>query len=152
MTGLRWIGELADYNFNICYRPGKANVDADMLSQMSLDMDLYMTSCTEETTQQVLQATISGVQIQEKTPWVSTLTDEPTLFIKETQGKPCSKVADVSTAQQNDPAIQRVLQLKKNCDSLPQTVKQRQLIAVQQLLHEWSRLLVKSGLLYRWRW
>jgi hypothetical protein len=113
-TGLRWIGELADYNFNIRYRPGKANVDADTLSRMSLDMDLYMTSCTEETTQQVLQATISGVQIQEKAPWVSTLTDEPTVFIKETQGKPCSKVADVSTAQQNDPVIQRVLQLKKN--------------------------------------
>jgi hypothetical protein len=112
-TGLRWIGELADYNFNIRYRPGKANVDADTLSRMSLDMDLYMTSCTEETTQQVLQATISGVQIQEKAPWVSTLTDEPTVFIKETQGKPCSKVADVSTAQQNDPVIQRVLQLKK---------------------------------------
>ena len=31
-TGLRWIRELADYNFNIRYRPGKANVDADTLS------------------------------------------------------------------------------------------------------------------------
>ncbi|CAB4040754.1 Hypothetical predicted protein [Paramuricea clavata] len=112
-TGLRWIGELADYNFNIRYRPGKANVDADTLSRMSLDMDLYMTSCTEETTQQVLQATISGVQIQEKAPWVSTPTDEPTVLIKETQGKPCPKAADVPTAQQNDPVIQRVLQLKK---------------------------------------
>jgi hypothetical protein len=45
-------------------------------------------------------------------------------------------VADVSTAQHNDPVIQRVLQLKKNYNSLPQTVKQRELIAVQQLLHE----------------
>ncbi|CAB4007478.1 Retrovirus-related Pol poly from transposon [Paramuricea clavata] len=148
-TGLRRIGELADYNFNIRYRPDKANVDADTLSRMSLDMDLYMTSCTEETTQQVLQATISGVQIQEKAPWISTITDEPTVFIKETQGKPCLKVADASTAQQNDPVIQRVLQLKKNCDCLPQTVKQREPIAVQQLLHEWSRLLVKNGLLCR---
>ena len=58
----RWIGELADDNFNIRYRPGKANVDAGTLSRMSLDMETYMKSCTEETTQQVLQATISGVQ------------------------------------------------------------------------------------------
>jgi hypothetical protein len=29
-TGLRWVGELAD--FNIRYRPGKANADADTLS------------------------------------------------------------------------------------------------------------------------
>jgi hypothetical protein len=146
-TGLRWIGELADYNFNIRYRPGKANVDTDTLSRMSLDVDLYMTPCTEETTQQVLQATISGVQIQEKAPWVSTVTDEPTVFIKETQGKLCSKVADVSTAQQNDPVIQRVLQLKTPCNRLSQTVKQREPIAGQQLLHEWNRLLVKNGLL-----
>ena len=27
-TGLRWIGELADFNFTIRYRPGKTNTDA----------------------------------------------------------------------------------------------------------------------------
>jgi hypothetical protein len=48
----RWA---TDYNFNIRYRPGKANVDADTLSRMSLNMEVYMTSCSEETTQQVLQ-------------------------------------------------------------------------------------------------
>lgn len=31
-TGLRWVGELADFNFTIHYRPGKANIDADTLS------------------------------------------------------------------------------------------------------------------------
>ena len=55
---IRSIGELADYNFNIRYRPGK---HADTLSRMSLDMEACVKSCTEETTQQVLQATISGV-------------------------------------------------------------------------------------------
>ena len=33
-TGLRWIGELKDFNFTIRYRPGKSNVDADTLSRM----------------------------------------------------------------------------------------------------------------------
>ncbi|CAB4009700.1 Hypothetical predicted protein, partial [Paramuricea clavata] len=28
-TGLRWVGELADFNFTIKYRPGKVNTDAD---------------------------------------------------------------------------------------------------------------------------
>jgi hypothetical protein len=31
-TGLRWVGALADFNFTIRYRPGKANADADTLS------------------------------------------------------------------------------------------------------------------------
>ena len=34
-TGLRWIGELADFNFTIRYRPGKTNVDADTSIQTS---------------------------------------------------------------------------------------------------------------------
>jgi hypothetical protein len=28
-TGQRWVAELADFNFKIKYRPGKANADAD---------------------------------------------------------------------------------------------------------------------------
>ena len=31
-TGLRWVGELADLNFNIKYRPGKANADMMLTS------------------------------------------------------------------------------------------------------------------------
>jgi hypothetical protein len=31
-TELRWVGELADFNSTIRYRPGKANADADTLS------------------------------------------------------------------------------------------------------------------------
>jgi len=31
-TGLRWVGELADFNFEIRCRPGKLNTDADSLS------------------------------------------------------------------------------------------------------------------------
>ena len=31
-TGLRWVNELADFNFTIKYRPGKVNTDADTLS------------------------------------------------------------------------------------------------------------------------
>ena len=149
-TGLRWIGELADYNFNIRYRPGRVNVDADTLSRMSLGMEAYMNSCTKETTQQVLQATISGVKLQDRVPWVSTLTDESDVFINDEQeGKPGSKVANIAEAQQNDSVIQRVLELKKNGSCRPPTVKQNEPMPVQRLLHEWNKLSVRNGLLCR---
>ena len=32
-TGHRWLSALAQYDFNIIYRPGKLNVDADILSR-----------------------------------------------------------------------------------------------------------------------
>ncbi len=33
-TGCRWVAELADFHFTIRYRPGKENVDADVLSRL----------------------------------------------------------------------------------------------------------------------
>ena len=32
--GQRWVAELSDYNFDILYRPGKGNIDADALSRI----------------------------------------------------------------------------------------------------------------------
>lgn len=57
-TGLRWVAKLADYNFNIKYRPGRINNDADTLSRMPLDIDQYMPVCTEETSQEVITANL----------------------------------------------------------------------------------------------
>ena len=33
-TGLHWVGELSDFNFNMKYRSGESNTDADSLSQL----------------------------------------------------------------------------------------------------------------------
>ena len=33
-TSHRWVAALAAYNFTLNYRPGKANIDADMLSRI----------------------------------------------------------------------------------------------------------------------
>ena len=46
-TGLRWINELADFNFTIRYRPGRVNTDTDSLSRIP-DFESYMGKCTEE--------------------------------------------------------------------------------------------------------
>ena len=32
-TGHRWLSSLAPYDFNIVYRPGKSNIDAEVLSR-----------------------------------------------------------------------------------------------------------------------
>ena len=39
-TGQRWVANLAKYNFNIRYKSGKANVDANALSRNPWDMQV----------------------------------------------------------------------------------------------------------------
>lgn len=37
--GMRWVAELADYNFTIKYRPGKDSIDCDYLSRNSINFE-----------------------------------------------------------------------------------------------------------------
>ena len=60
-TGYRWIASLADFEFTIKYRPGKANIDADFLSRMPTNIETYMKECTEETSQKEFAATVSAL-------------------------------------------------------------------------------------------
>jgi hypothetical protein len=81
-TGFRWIGELADFNFTIRYRPGKMNTDADTLSRLRENMSKYMDSCTAETSQDELRAIVHSIQLEDKgkVTWVSSLTHDPTVL------------------------------------------------------------------------
>ena len=40
-TGQRWVNELADFNINIHYNPGRNNTDADALSRFPEDIKEY---------------------------------------------------------------------------------------------------------------
>ena len=77
-TGLRWVGELAGSNFEICYRPGKLNVDADSLSRLPSDFKTYTDSCTEKITSESLHALISAVQALSNgdNVWIAVLTNK----------------------------------------------------------------------------
>jgi len=46
-TSLHWVGELADYRFQIKYSPGKSNNDADTLSQLLLNIEDYIQTCSQ---------------------------------------------------------------------------------------------------------
>ena len=44
-TGLRWVGELSNYNFTIKYRQGKENIDADYLSRRPMGIAEFRKQC-----------------------------------------------------------------------------------------------------------
>ena len=47
-TGMRWVSELADFNFKVKYRPGKGSQDCDYLSRNPVE-DKFSSTYTEET-------------------------------------------------------------------------------------------------------
>ena len=60
--GLRWVADLANYNFSIKYRPGKENIDADYFSRKPIDISELKKQCTEIFEPESLSAVISNVQ------------------------------------------------------------------------------------------
>ena len=153
-TGLRWVGDLTDFNFTIRYRPGKANVDADTLSRMPPDINSYMETCTETASQDVLQAVVSTVKLQEqgKVNWVSALTSDSALLSSDTpevDGSRMPKI-DIKQAQINDKTVGRVRHLIQ-CGQRPTTSERKKdTLDTQLLLHEWERLFLdKEGILRR---
>ena len=100
-TGLRWIGELADLNFDIRYCPGKTHVDADSFSRIPFYLETYMKSCTEELSPEVIQTVTHSAQVQDNgSPnWLTALTDDPTTLTLDSTvlEKPPTSQLDKST-------------------------------------------------------
>ena len=67
-VGMRWVNDLADFNFSIKYRAGKLNGDADYLSRRSLEVDEMKQACTETYDPRELDAVIANCQMQEVEP------------------------------------------------------------------------------------
>lgn len=54
-TGQRWVAALSDFDFDVVYRPGKKNTDADVLSRYPFDkiQDQLLNECTTISNQSV---------------------------------------------------------------------------------------------------
>lgn len=61
--GHRWVGEISDFRFNVRFRPGRANIDADTLSRLPLDIEAFESECTEELPTSVVQTVWEGSRV-----------------------------------------------------------------------------------------
>ena len=155
-TGLRWVGELADFNFEIRYRPGKLNVDADSLSRLPSDFNTYMDSCTERVPGESLNASISAIQTLSNgdSTWLTSLTDEEEELyqVDSLSQAACNQVTmvDLVKAQREDLHIGRVLHFIKTNHKLTVAEKHKEPPLTRKLLNEWYKLHVnrKSGFLH----
>eukprot|EP00795_Rhopilema_esculentum_P009653 gene9653-17414_t len=157
-TALRWVGELADFKFSIQYRPGKSNGDADALSRLPYDMEKYMSTCTNKSTLDMIDATIDVVQQRsnEDTAWVYVLTDPSAALFSNNHlpdesfaAKKIDKVS-VQKEQDKDASIRKIVNMMKTGNRpTPNQLKELD-YNTRLLAYEWKRLKLDSdGILTR---
>ena len=154
-TGLRWVSELADFNFTIKYRPGNANQDADTLSRIPVDFEAYMDTCTEEMSPDTRKAVTMAAKLvdQGKVNMVSPLSVDPKVFAIDPFPLPKSSTInskELLQAQLNDPAINQVLNFVNKGQKPSAKAIFRESSAVKRFLRECDKLQVTdNGLLQR---
>ncbi|XP_035987598.1 uncharacterized protein LOC118560571 [Fundulus heteroclitus] len=150
-VGHRWVGELADFRFEVRYRPGKANVDADTLSRLPVNINSYVDSCTEELSRDTILAMWEGSRAakQQDVAYVAVLNLSQRPASQSPELLPAISHAELMKSQQDDPVISQVIRLKENTNILTSDMRRGVSGLARKLLHEWGRLQLKDGLLYR---
>ena len=74
-VGHRWVGELADFHFDIKYRPGKMNADADTLSRYPVGFQHQIDEHSESVSPEVVSAVWQGTKAvhDNDVPWMAVL-------------------------------------------------------------------------------
>ena len=140
-TGHRRVAALADFNFNIKYRPGRVHRDADFFSRMKTNINSVIDECTEKTRQEDIQTTISAVctQQQGQVNWLMSVSADPKLpnsFCPPDVN--CYTPIDldlIRDAQNRDPTISMIRGYKRLARKLTTEDRQGELPQVKSFMH-----------------
>ena len=146
-TGHRWLAELSRYNFDIKYRSGKANTDADVMSRLPTPSDI------QEINRDVVVAISSSIhaaasdvllgvtpQLEEKYAGVNATTT--------TNDKDIASTTLWKDRQAKDPVLTQLISLVK---SAVKPIVSQCAESIKPYLREWERLVLEDGVLYRKR-
>ena len=148
-TGMRWVGELADYNFKVKYRPGKTSNDCDFLSRYP--------------TEEVLKSHSKEISLENISSLISRKSAENNwLLVSAVNSNVLEIHLDLSldyeikniypnlliTEQENDLTISPILNFDKN-ENKP-TFKQKRKLGrkTQILLNYWKKLTFRTQRTY----
>ena len=145
-TTIRWIGELANYNFNVKYRPGKLSTDCDYLSRHASNMDQLMKECGEEMSSETICAVFVGGKKKGKFAAVNSI------IVPELGKHAISHITseELRSEQKKDKIIGEIMQYVEDVSYPVKEVKQKMDKQQKSLLHQWKQLEInKEGILIR---
>ncbi|KAI3368495.1 hypothetical protein L3Q82_025508 [Scortum barcoo] len=136
-TEHRWAAQLAAFDFDIKYRSGRSNRNADALSRQCASGPPLVAHC--------LPGTLVPLSLQQGR--------HPDPVVPATQSLvsvfPSHSASDLSSLQENDPLLRDVLVFWQR-KAPPTSVERRQLPRpVMAILRQWDRLVEKDGVLFR---
>ena len=144
-TGMRWVTDLADFDFEIKYKPGKNNCDADGLSRKPLTIEELQHECTETCEKEDWRAVLC-------VPDISAI--QHVCISSLEASVPCSDIepvskADLGKAQSEDSVIGPVYQAMI-LGNRPTRTEYRECSAkTRLLLQQWNKLAIEEGVLVR---
>ena len=151
-TGQRWVAALAIFKFNIYYKPGKNNLDADALSRIPWPEPVCTASA--ETSSLIVKAAvvraILDAALVERVPLfeayigkaATVVTDSPERVTKMNN-------QDWRKAQREDQSIALMLDLIKQDKLKGYKAKPDEPLEFQLMLKKKSKFVTRNGLLYR---
>ena len=147
-TGMRWVADLSGYDFELKYRPGKLNGDADGLSRnpVSEDIETLERECTEKCDRTALSSLLTDPADYSCAAVAAEVLKFPSATV--TQDTPLSN-ADLQDAQMEDVDVGPVFQAmtlgarpdRRNWQTLSSRSK--------QLFRQWKRMAIVNGVLVR---
>jgi transposase InsO family protein len=144
-TGMRWVGELADYDFTLKYRPGKDSADADGLSRNPLTIEELERECTETVGRQDLSVIFSPPDVSNILP-IDVKVLECPVFPSDLKAISSS---ELGKAQSDDHIVGPIYRAV----ALNIRPKKKEWIALSRksrlLCQQWEKLQIDNGVLMR---
>ena len=142
-TSQRWVAELADFNFDIKYRPGKIHYDADALSRFPIETEFPLHVSLQEVKASMGQVnSLGGVK-----SWISSITCDMSVMPMEASCKYALSLDDIRREQEKDSVIRRVKRIIKSGER--GSVKREMPPTMKILISNVKKLELVNDILYR---
>ena len=147
-TGLRWVAELSNYQFELKYKPGKKNGDADGLSRMPMSLEELEKVCTEKLKFEDL-STVMEVRLNSPSTYCTESVDVGVLQLSGTVERgPISK-EEIRTEQVEDEIIGPVYQCVQDQQRPTKEEWKKWSKRSKVMMHQYKRLMIEDGIMVR---
>ena len=141
-AGHRWVAELANYHFSICYRSGKLNLDADPLSRIIWPGDVPVNASSD-----IVDAVLGSIQVD--VPFLSGFSGQllaDAHDVAVTLGSSEPELVDWSAVQRQDPVLLCIFKLLEGS-----ILDGEERILAKKLWRHRKRLCLRDNILCRQR-
>ena len=139
--GQRWVSAIALMNFNLHYKPGRTNIDADALSRLP---------CSEEILEEEVRAILKGCLEQPQFLWEAyACSARITEDLKEHSKPSTMGPKEWKAAQLRDPTISAIYKMLAKETLSHRRPNSKDDLEMKAYLHQKSRLKLRNGVLYR---